>query len=195
LHLQQQALRYFLENQVPSGLVLDRQANHGPRRAHGLCSLAATGMGFIALALAAAPPYRLLTRREAVLRLTAGLRTALEGLPHDHGILPHFVDSRTGAAYGVDFLSTVDSSWLLAGALWAAAFLRDPVLGPLAARLYDRVDWGYWAVPEGPGLLRHGRGPDGRFLDCCWDRLNGETVGMYVLAGGAAEGRALPAGP
>src|SRR5262249_51452435 len=60
LRLQRLALRYFLENQLAGGLVLDRQRNHGPRAASGLCSTAATGMGLIALALAAAPPYRLL---------------------------------------------------------------------------------------------------------------------------------------
>src|SRR5262249_56132259 len=71
LHLQCLALRYFLDNQQPCGLVLDRQRNHGPRLAHGLCSLAATGMGFIGLALAAAPPYRLLSPRLAAARVRA----------------------------------------------------------------------------------------------------------------------------
>src|SRR5256885_7782730 len=74
LHLQRQALYYFLDNQLPCGLMLDRQRNHGPRRAHGLCSIAATGMGFIALALASAPPYRLLTPQAAVRRVRLGLR-------------------------------------------------------------------------------------------------------------------------
>src|SRR5579872_6425011 len=69
LHLQRQALHYFLDNQLPCGLMLDRQRNHGPRRAHGLCSTAATGMGLIALALASAAPYRLLTPQAAVRRV------------------------------------------------------------------------------------------------------------------------------
>src|SRR5947209_20488333 len=96
--LQRQALQYFLDNQTPCGLVLDRQRNLGPRRRHGLCSVAATGMGFIAVALAAAPPFRLASRREAVVRVAAGLRTCLERLPHDHGVLPPLVDSATFAA-------------------------------------------------------------------------------------------------
>src|SRR4051794_27480519 len=90
--LQRRALRYFLENQTPSGLVLDRQSNQGSRRADGLCSTSATGMGWIAVALASAAPYRLLGRSEAVQRLRTGLDTALHRLPHDHGIVPHFVD-------------------------------------------------------------------------------------------------------
>src|SRR5262249_10829042 len=86
----------------------------------------------------------------------------------------------------------------LAGGLWAAQFLGDPALERLAGCLYDRVDWRHWAgpdVPGGCGLLRHGEGPDGCFLGYAWDRLNGETVHLYVLAAGAAAGRApAPAG-
>jgi hypothetical protein len=197
LRLQRQTLQYFLDNQMPNGLMLDRQSNHGPRRAHGLCSTAATGMGFIAVALATAPPYRLIAPKTAALRLRAGLHAALHRLPHDHGILPHFVHSATGAVFGNDVLSTVDSSWLLAGALWAATFLQDRGLEALAGQLYDRVDWHYWTAPEhdgARGLLRHGKGRDGRFLACSWDRVNGETASMYVLAAGAADGRAVSAG-
>jgi hypothetical protein len=191
LGLQRRALRYFLDNQAANGLVLDRQANHGPRRPHGLCSLAGTGMGFIALALASAPPHRLLTARTAARRIAAGLHTTLDRLPYDHGIVPHFVHSATGSVHGADHFSTIDSAWLLAGGLWAAAFLGDAELASLATRLYDRVDWRHWSAPS--GLLRHGQERDGRFLPCCWDRLNGETAFLYVLACGAEEGRALGA--
>lgn len=196
LQLQRRALQYFVDNQAPCGLMLDRQCNHAAPRTHGLCSTAATGMGLIALALASAPPYRLLTPGDAVLRIRSALEAALEHLPHDHGILPHFIDARTSRVRGDDHLSTIDSAWLFAGALWAAAFLRNRVLEALARRLYERVDWLYWTAPELPGsppLLRHGQARDQRFLDCCWDRLNGETVFMYVLAAGAAPGHALPA--
>ncbi len=189
--LQRLALDYFIDNQAANGLVLDRQANRGSRRPHELCSLAATGMGFVALAVASAPPYHLLTPSDAARRIAAGLRTALDALPHDHGVVPHFVHSATGRVHGSDFLSTVETSWLAAGGLWAAAFLRDAEVESLAARLYERVDWAYWAAPG--GLLRHGLGHDGHFLPCCWDRLNGETAFMYVLACGAADGRALGA--
>jgi hypothetical protein len=195
LPLQRQALRYFLDNQAPGGLFLDRQRNHGPRRAHGLCSTAATGMGLIALGLAAAPPYRLLPRGDAVRRARVTIEAALERLPDDRGVMPHFVHSATGAVHGADPFSTIDSAWLVAGALWAAAFLEDAGLESLADRLYRRVDWHYWTAPAEPGacgLLRHGKGRGRHFLPCCWDRVNGETAFLYVLAAGAAEGRAVP---
>jgi hypothetical protein len=194
--LQRQALEYFLENQMPNGWVLDRQDNRGPRRTYGLCSSAATGMGFMALALASAPPYQMHSRPAAIQRIRAGIRASLESLPHDHGIMPHFVDATTGRVHGSDHFSTIDSAWLVAGALWAAEFLKDRDLENDAQLLYERIDWDYWtapAEPTGQGLLRHGKKRDGSFLGCSWDRLNGETVFMYVLAAGAAAGRALEA--
>src|SRR5579872_947369 len=100
LQLQRQAIHYFLENQTPTGLVLDRQSNHGPRRAYGLCSTAASGMAFIALALARAEPYRLLTKAEAIDRATHNLTAALHQTPHTEGVLPHFTDAATGAVAG-----------------------------------------------------------------------------------------------
>jgi hypothetical protein len=195
LGLQQQALRYFLDNQVPGGLVRDRQANHPPLRSTGWYSTSATGMGLIALALAAAKPYRLLTPAEAVGRVRSTFKAALKRVPQDHGILPHFLDTTNDELRGHDVFSTIDSSWLIAGALWAAAFLRDADLEEQARQLYDRVDWLYWTDPasDGGGLLRHGKGQDGRFLPIFWNRLNGETVFMYVLGAGAAPERAVPA--
>jgi hypothetical protein len=194
LRHQCEALQYFRDNQTPGGLVLDRQRNHGPRHAHGLCSTTATGMGLIALALAASPPYRLLTPQAAVRRVRSCVQAILDRLPHDHGVVPHFIDSATGAVWGTDRFSTVETSWLAAGALWAAAFLRNSELEALATRLYDRIDWHYWTDPEGggaTGLLRHGKDRAGRFLPFRWDRLNGETALMYVLGAGAGDGRAL----
>ncbi len=194
LALQRQALQYFLDNQLPGGLVLDRQSNRGPRLRGGLTSTAATGMGFIALALASAPPYRLLSRQSAAARVRAGVEAAFDRLPHDHGVVPHFTHAVTGAVHGHDAFSTIDTGWLVAGALWAAAFLRDARLEALAARLYARIDWHHWTAPTLPdarGLLRHGKDAAGRFLGCSWDRLNGETVFLYVLAAGAADGRAM----
>ena len=81
LRLQTDYLQYFLDNQTADSLILDRQANFGPLRTTGLCSTSATGMGFIAIALASAEPHRLLNRQEAVGRNGRGVETAPE-LPH-----------------------------------------------------------------------------------------------------------------
>jgi hypothetical protein len=195
LRLQSQALQYFLDNQTADGLLLDRQRNHGPPSSRGLCSTAATGMGWIALALASAEPYHRLSHSESVQRVRIGVESALNVLPHDRGIMPHFLDSRTGQVCGTDQRSTIDSAWLTAGALWAAAFLRDSELERLATAVYERIDWYHWTNPGASPtpMLRHGQTRDGEFIPCAWDRLNGETVFMYVLAAGAVEHRAVPA--
>jgi hypothetical protein len=191
LRLQLLGLRYFLDNQTADGLVLDRQRNFRPQRLHGWCSTAATGMGFLALALASAEPFRLLTPSAAAARICRGLRASLHKLPHRQGVLPHFTDSATLRAVGADVCSTVDTAWLVAGALWAAAFLGKDELAELAQRLFERIDWRAWTTRS--GLLGHGRDREGNFLPCAWDRLNGETAFMYVLAAGAGAGRAWPA--
>jgi hypothetical protein len=151
-------------------------------------------MGLISLALASAPPFLLLNHQEACERIAKALHVALERLPHDQGVVPHFIDSVTEEVCGNDYFSTVETAWLVAGGLWAAAFLRNPALERAAGQLYDRIDWHYWTGPpagNGKGLLRHGKQRDGSFLPYSWDRLNGETVFMYVLAAGAVQGRSV----
>ena len=195
LQLQRRAVRFFLENQEPGGLILDRQSNRGPLRPGGLCSTSATGMGLIALALAAAPPLRLLSRGEAVARVRAALEAAGR-LPHHRGVLPHFVDAHSGAVVGSDALSTIDTAWLVAGGLWAAAFLLDRDLDAAACRLYDRIDWAGWAVPDrcgGPGLLRHGKGPR-RPLPGQRLGPNQRRDGLPLCAGGRGRGGSRAAG-
>jgi hypothetical protein len=195
LHLQTLALRYFLDNQTVDGQILDRQHNFGAQQLGHLRSMAATGMGLIAVALAAAEPFRLIPRSEAVARIGRALVTAAERLPYILGIMPHFLDG-AGTPVGKDVCSTIDSAWLVAGGLWASTFLGDAELQDHAQRLYDRIDFRHWTTPASepvPGLIRHGADRQGRFLPHSWDRLNGETIFLYVLAAGAEDRRAWPA--
>lgn len=185
------AIRYFLDNQTPDGLILDRQRNFASPSPTGWCSTAATGMGLIALALASAEPFSLLTVSAACARVRRALRTALERLNHTHGILPHFTDAETGRTVGHDHRSTIDSSWLIAGGLWAAEFLQDAELQELAGKLFERVDWKYWTTPS--GLIGHGADRQGAALPCAWDRLNGETIHLYLLAAGSSASRSWAA--
>lgn len=191
--LQRDAIRYFLDNQLPNGLVLDRQRNHGRRKFTGLCSISATGMGLIAICLASSAELSLITEAAARKRIKKALRTALNKLPHVKGMLPHFVDARTLTPVGSDAISTVDSAWLFAGALWAAEyFCGDTELKQLADELYARVDWLSWSNGGTKPLLHHGADVAGNKLKSVWDRYNAETAFMYVLAFGAQKKRSLP---
>ena len=157
-------------------------------RSDGLCSLAATGMGWIALALASEEPYRLLPRCEATLRIRTGLETALHGLPHHRGIVPHFVDSRTGRVHGDDYLSTVETAWLAAGRRGPPPFCAITNWNDLAPRWRNASTGITGRLPTNRNAFVAARtDARGRFIPWSWDRLNGETVFMYVLATGAAK--------
>lgn len=190
--LEKESIRYFVENQLGHGLILDRQRNFGRRNMTGLCSLSATGMGLIALALASEPENAILTKKESRRRIALALRGAL-ALPHVDGMLPHFVDARSLEPVGTDAISTIDSAWLFAGALWAAEFTGDRVIKRLANELVGRVNWNAWSNAAALPLLQHGAAVDGTKLTSVWDRFNAETAFMYVLAIGADKGKALPA--
>lgn len=195
-NLQEQAIRYFLENQLPNGLVLDRQANSGPLRFDGMTSTSATGMGLIAIALASSPQHRMISRQEAKRRVRLALQTALTKLKTDHGMMPHFTDPVTLAPIGVDEISTIDAGWLVAGGLWASEYLDDDGLKELANRLYDRVDWNYWTTGNtttGGIQIQHGADNTGAKLKGTWNRFNGETAVLYMLGIGARGKSFVPA--
>jgi hypothetical protein len=74
--------------------------------------------------------------------------------------------------------------------------LGDPELQDRAQSLYERIDFRHWTTPASepmPGLIRHGADRQGRFISHTWDRLNGETIFLYVLAAGAEDRRAWSA--
>lgn len=213
LEYQTLTLSYFLDNQLPHGLILDRQANQGPLRQDGLCSTSATGMGLLAIALASTPEYGLLSRYDARRRISRGIEAAFR-LEHVRGIMPHFTRSDGITPVGSDKLATIDSAWLVAGALLAAEIPGMESLRPRALELYNRVDWRYWTVAKRiedlrnqPGdmndnLVRHARGhwllhgmrDDGTFLPSHWDLLNAETAFMYLLGCGAHRRKRLGMG-
>lgn len=190
--LEKESIQYFVDNQLGHGLILDRQRNFARRGKTGLCSISATGMGLIALALAGEPEFAVLSRRESRKRIARALRTALT-LRHINGMMPHFVDSRSLAPVGSDAISTIDSAWLLAGALWAAEFTGVPQIRRLVRALVARVNWNAWTNGAPAPLLRHGASVSGTYLTSVWDRFNAETAFMYLLAIGADETKALPA--
>ena len=76
-----------------------------------------------------------------------------------HGFYYHFLDMRTGRRVWQCELSTVDSAFLLAGALTAGAYLDgkkadEQEIRTLADALYQRADW-QWAQNNGD-TVTHG---------------------------------------
>ena len=186
---------YFVDNQLPThGLALDRQRNFEPQEFNGWVSLSATGMGLILLALTCREVNCMITKFDARRRIKLALETGLQ-LKNDHGILPHFVTADTLSPVSSDQAATIDCSWFMAGGLAAAYYLEDDRLIALAEELYDRVDWRYWSTKRMSSdavMLVHGADPAGTWLPGKWDRLNGETAFMYLMAIGARDGKFIP---
>ena len=109
------------------------------------CSTAAVGVGLVALCIAHAEGWE--PGAAALARQTLrGFRGGLAGFeparePHS-GFLRHFIDGRSGAAWGTSEYSTIDTALLVCGALFAGRYFADePEIARLAQELYDSVDW------------------------------------------------------
>lgn len=186
-HLQRDTFAYFLHEANPeNGLIRDKTKKSWP------ASIAATG-----LALAAYPigvKRRLMTHAAAVTRTLATLRflaTSAQSPEPDatgyRGFYYHFLDMRTGRRAQKCELSTVDSAFLLAGALTAAAFFdratpQEKEIRKLADSLYRRADW-RWAQNRGL-TVTHGWKPETGFLKYRWKGYD-EALLLYILGLGS----------
>ncbi|HZM98903.1 MAG TPA: glucoamylase family protein, partial [Pyrinomonadaceae bacterium] len=131
-----------------------------------------------------------LTRREAVKRTLTTLRF-FHDAPHGKepdatgykGFYYHFLDMKTGRRVWKCELSTIDTTYLIAGALTAACYFdRDTKsereIRTLAESLYARVDW-QWAQNRGL-TVTHGWKPETGFIKYRWTGYS-EALILYVL--------------
>ncbi|NYE08094.1 hypothetical protein F4694_004937 [Bacillus niacini] len=109
------------------------------------CSIAATGVGLISLAVAEMEGWDEEAAEKALLTLRACLGE-VEGcqITRDSstGFFAHFVDMETGANLHSE-ISTIDTSLLVAGALFAGQHFKDkaPQIGDLAQKLLQSINW------------------------------------------------------
>ena len=185
--LQRETFEYFLNEANPAnGLVADKT------RADWPASIAATG-----LALAAYPvgvTRRFMAREEAVERTLTTLRffwNSIQSMAADatgyKGFYYHFLDMNEGRRAWKCELSTIDSTYLLAGALTAAAYFdrKDPVeaeIRRLGDALYRRADW-QWAQ-NGEATVTMGWKPESGFLKYRWEGYS-EALILYALGLGS----------
>jgi len=103
------------------------------------------------------------------------------------GFYYHFLDMITGARAGQCELSTVDTSFLLAGMLAAAVYFdqdseAEQEIRTLADALYRRADWP-WACDSG-ATVTHGWKPESGFLPYRWEGYD-EAMLLYALGLGS----------
>lgn len=185
--LQRETFEYFLRETNPSnGLVIDKTAADWP------ASIAATG-----LALASYPvgvERGFISRAAAVERTLATLRffwNSPQGPEPDatgyKGFYYHFLDMQSGRRAWQCELSTVDTAFLLAGALTAGIYFDantadESEIRTLADALYCRADW-QWAQNQGT-TITHGWKPESGFLNYRWGGYD-EALLLYVLGLGS----------
>jgi hypothetical protein len=136
----------------------------------------------------------LITRAEAIERTLQTLRffwNSPQGTQADatgyRGFYYHFLDMTTGRRVWNCELSTVDSTFLLAGMLAAAAYFDhdsadEHEIRTLADGLYRRVDW-RWAQ-DGGATVTHGWKPESGFLPYRWQGYD-EALLLYLLGLGS----------
>jgi len=169
-----------------NGLVSDKDAAYWP------ASIAVTGM---ALATYPVAVERGLMSRQSAIELTLAtltfFYTSPQGTEPDatgyRGFYYHFLDMATGRRAWQCELSTVDSAFLFAGMLTAAAYFRDDTpeqcrIRELTSALYGRADWP-WAQ-NSDGTIGHGWYPESGFLAHRWEGYD-EGLLLYVLALGS----------
>ena len=185
--LQREAFDYFLhESSRENGLVRDKSLAGWP------ASITATGMALAAYPISAERGF--LTREAASKRTLTTLRffrDSRQGTEPDAtghmGFYYHFLDMKTGRRAGSCELSTIDTAFLLAGALAAAVYFRNDnptecEIRECADTLYRRADW-QWAQ-NGTSRIKLGWKPRGGFLRDEWQGYD-ESLIMQVLGLGS----------
>jgi len=181
--LERDTFKYFADEvNLDNGLVRDNT------RRDSAASIAAVGFALTAYPIAVERKY--MTRAEAVKRTLTTLRffhDSPQGKQRDatgyKGFYYHFLDMETGRrAYNCE-LSTIDTTYVLAGALAASCYFNGDTkaereIRELAEALYKRADW-HWAQ-NGALTVSHGWRPERGFIRYRWTGYS-EALILYFL--------------
>ena len=192
--LQRLTFDYFLKETNPENGLAPDSTREGTS-----CSITATGFALTAYPVGVERGF--ITRSDAAKRTLATLRffcNSSHGPEPDatgyKGFYYHFLDMKTGRRAWNCELSTIDSTFLIVGALTAAEYFdRDTQaereIRTLADAIYARADW-QWAR-DGKDTVTHGWRPESGFIKYRWEGYN-EALILYVL-GLASPTHPLPA--
>ncbi len=179
--IQRRAVRFFYDEADPyTGLIRDRARNSYSEDKRIVASIAASGFGLTAMAIADRRGF--IPRSVALARVERSLEHLARTNQLEHGFYYHFMDMRTGDRAWNCEVSSIDTAWLLCGVLHARAHFDTPKLDSLASEILDRVDW-QWML-NGSDTLSHGWTPESGFLPYRWDSYS-ELMAMYLIAIGS----------
>jgi hypothetical protein len=190
IDLQRETFDFFIKQTDPhTGLVADKT------QPGSASSIAVVGMAVTCYIVGLERKF--ISRDEVIKRILKMLRffySSHQGTEKDatgyKGFYYHFLDMHTGKRGCNSELSTIDTTFLVAGFLSAAAYFtadndEESEIRRLADLLYRRVDW-QWAL-NGKDTITHGWTPEGGFIPYRWDSGYNEAHLMYVLALAAPE--------
>ena len=186
--LQRRTFDWFWDLANPAnGLVPDRWPSKS------FCSIAAVGFGLTALPIGVERGW--IGREKARARTLATLRFFADapqgpeatGRTGYKGFFYHFIDMENGRRFETTELSSIDTTLLLGGILFAAEYFDradadEAEIRRLAKAINDRVDW-RWMFGRGP-FVSMGWTPEKGFIPSQWDRYNEATL-LYLLALGS----------
>lgn len=185
--LQKETYQYFIQEvNLDNGLTADKSGGDCP------ASIAATGFALTIYPVVVEDG--LLSRQEAAERTLSTLRffwncpqSQAPDASGYKGFYYHFLDMESGQRAGQCELSTVDSTLLIAGMLFAAQYFNEETtveteIRDLAQKLYSRVDW-QWAL-DGGHLVKHAWTPEEGFFSYEWEGYD-ESILLYILALGS----------
>src|SRR5688572_30211535 len=183
IRLESDTFKYFADEMNPdNGLVPDSTKQGAPS------SIAAVGFALTAYPIGVERGY--LTRVEAIKRALITLRffhdgpqgNGPEAIGHK-GFYYHFLDMKTGRRAGNSEISTIDTTYLLAGALTVGMYFdgetgEEREIRTLAEALYGRANW-QWAQ-NGALTVSHGWKPKRGFIKYRWTGYS-EALILYIL--------------
>ena len=154
--LEHRTFQWFWDATPPNGLVPDRWPNKT------FSSIAAVGFGLTAYGIGAERGW--VTREQAADRVLTTLRFFLNapmgpqasGATGYHGFYYHFLDFDHGTRYKDVELSTIDTTWLLSGALFCQSYFdrdnpTEAAIRDAAEQLYRNAEWD-WFQPRAPAI-------------------------------------------
>lgn len=186
--LEKRSFLYFHDTvNRANGLVPDRAPTPS------FSSIAAVGFALAGWGIGAERGY--ISRDEAAELTLAALRffaaakqgPEARGATGHLGFYYHFLDMKSGQRFEQVELSTIDTTLLLGGVLFAQGYFdrdapREAEIRRLAEELYRRVEWP--AMIARPPLVSMGWRPEDGLLGYDWRGLN-EAMLLYVLALGS----------
>ena len=142
-NIENQSIKYFINNRLPSGLVLDRASNSEKaslkKNANKICSIAATGYGLTALILA--KEKNLISKEQAKNYTMQTLKFVDENTPEiQGGWLAHFMDGKSGKNFGNSEISSVDTALFFFNAFASAEYFGGDVKKQVK-KMYDKINF------------------------------------------------------